>query len=205
MRLLSFVLELIFPRTSDATLAASANPELLHALLDTKRIPATDPPTATLLPFKHPTVAALVRSAKYRGDTRAQALLGAMLSEYLETALPGAVIVPIPLSPRRVRERGFNQCERIAREALRERRDARFSLETGLLSRTSETEHQARLGRRARLANLHGAFSSRTLDPAISYVVLDDVITTGTTMREAIAALRRAGAVHLYPVALAYA
>lgn len=186
-------------------LAASATPEMLRALLDTKQLPTTDPLTSALLPFKHPTVAALVRSAKYRGDERAQALLGALVSEHLEKTLPGAVIIPIPLSTRRLKERGFNQCERIAREALHKRRDARFSLETGLLTRQSESEHQARLGRKQRLRNLRGAFLSQTCDPAIHYVVLDDVITTGTTMREAILSLKRAGAVHLYPIALAYA
>lgn len=205
MSLLSYLVAFVFPETADRKRAASASEDALRKRIAERDIRATEPVTRALLPFRDPLVAALIREAKYRENERAIALLGSTLSRYLESALPGAIIVPMPLSARRLRERGYNQCEAIAREALRARHDVRFSMRTDILARVKDTGHQARLGRTSRLSNLSGAFAADVPDPRVRYLLLDDVVTTGATMQEAIRAMKLAGATDVFPLALAYA
>src|SRR5207247_484756 len=109
---------------------------------------------------------------------------------------PGAVLVPIPLGARRLRERGYNQSEHLAR-AL----GARWSLpvRADLLARRRETTTQTALTPVARLANVAGAFEARNM-AASALVLVDDVFTTGATLAEAARALSQAGAVRITAV-----
>jgi ComF family protein len=119
-----------------------------------------------------------------------------------EIALPGrdaAWLVPVPLGRRRLRERGYNQSERLARAlAHRWRRPV-----VDLLTRVRETATQTALTPQARLANVAGAFEmrneecgmrndGRSLNSAL--ILVDDVFTTGATLAEAARALEQAGA-----------
>jgi ComF family protein len=106
----------------------------------------------------------------------------------------GAILVPVPLHPRKRRERGFNQAALLA---------DRFAQAGGaaavrtLLRRTLDTSTQTRLDRRERQENLKNAFAladSRTIEPDSRYVLVDDVFTTGATLNACAAVLRRAGA-----------
>jgi len=104
-------------------------------------------------------------------------------------------IVPVPLHPRRQRERGFNQSLELARELIR-RAPERMSLTLHpLLKRVKQTVRQAQLDRRERLTNLTSVFalkSSRPENPesGVGILLVDDVITTGTTVSECASALR---------------
>jgi ComF family protein len=109
-------------------------------------------------------------------------------------ALPQWVL-PVPLAPQRLAERGYNQAWELARRAARAlgcRAHAR------LLDRPLPGSHQAELGLVQRRANLRGAFvprASRRVSLHGQHVaIVDDVMTSGATMGEAAAALRRAGA-----------
>jgi len=104
-------------------------------------------------------------------------------------------VLPVPLAPQRLAERGYNQAWELARRVARSlgcRADAR------LLDRPLTGAHQAELGLAQRLTNLRGAFvpkPSRQVSLHGQHVaVVDDVMTSGATLREAAAALRRAGA-----------
>lgn len=107
-------------------------------------------------------------------------------------ALPAATLVlPIPLSAQRLRERGFNQSLEITRH-LPGRRQYRVCART--LVRTRHTQRQSELPLAERLANLRQAFAvTRPLDGQ-HVAVVDDVMTSGATLFEAAAALHRAGA-----------
>jgi ComF family protein len=110
--------------------------------------------------------------------------------------------VPVPLGKERRRERGFNQVEEIARRVAKE---LGITIDTALLERVRETASQVSLPRRAREENMRGAFSAaHPANPSYTYIVLDDVITTGATLQAAIDALRAAGAQHIIPLALAH-
>lgn len=102
-------------------------------------------------------------------------------------------VVPVPLHPLRLREREFNQAERLARAlALR----LGIPLETRWLQRSAPTLTQTRLSRQQRLANVKRAFRLRpgTVLQGKSCVLVDDVLTTGATTSACAAALKRAGA-----------
>lgn len=119
-------------------------------------------------------------------------------------AAPGPAperIVPVPLHPRRLRERGFNPAALLARWIARERR-CRF--DAALLRRVRHTTSQTGLGRSARRANVRGAFQvrPRARVPAIVWLV-DDVVTTGSTLVECARVLRRAGVKHVVAVCVA--
>jgi ComF family protein len=112
------------------------------------------------------------------------------------------VVVPVPLHPRRLVERGYNQSALLARPVARDL-DARF-LPRALL-RTRETDPQAKLDRGQRLSNLEGAFAvHRARDVERRRVlVVDDVRTTGATLRACARALREAGALEVRTLVVA--
>lgn len=120
-------------------------------------------------------------------------LFAALLAERLRTEPPPDCILPVPLHPSRQRERGFNQAIEIARPLAREL-GCRLDLETCI--RTRATPPQTRLSARARRRNLRGAFIL-TRPPARRIALLDDVMTTGSTLNELARLLRRGGAEHI--------
>jgi len=201
------VFDFIFPPRADELLVRSARYEHLSRFVQPELIETIRPHAVALASFSEPLVRALVREAKYHASTRAQELLGRMLCEYLvelsTDTFETVVLVPMPLSPARMRERGFNQCEVIARYALTHG-EVPVTLDASILARVRDTEHQARLSRAARLRNVVGAFeATRDLDPDTTYLLLDDVVTTGATLAAAAKALRARGAKRILPVALA--
>jgi len=139
-------------------------------------------------------VAALVHAIKF--DARPN--LARAYAEVIAGALPArwrrpALVTAVPLHPTRLRERGHDQAAAIG-EALADEIGAAFS--PALLVRVRETRAQSSLGPRERRRNVRGAF--RVAHPAWvrgrSVLVVDDVLTTGATLSEAMAVLRAAGA-----------
>ena len=120
----------------------------------------------------------------------ADGLIGAIVRHGSTGARPDLVI-PLPLAPRRLAERGFNQSSLVA-ERVASTLGIRFEAR-GML-RVRETPPQSGLSRQARLKNVRGAFDcSKRLD-GMRVAVIDDVMTTGATLSEAAKALKKAGA-----------
>jgi ComF family protein len=148
-----------------------------------------------------------VRRFKYparglRGLDPAAEAVALHLTRRLAAGLPGGApdaVVPVPLHPRRLRARGFSPAALLARVCAREAR-ARFA--PVLLARLRDTPSQTGLARAARRRNVAGAFAARAASPARVWLV-DDVVTTGSTLAEAARALRRAGAREVIGVCLA--
>lgn len=111
-------------------------------------------------------------------------------------------IVPIPLSPARMRERGFNQAELIA-SALAGISSQASGITTDLI-RIKDTAHQTMLGREQRHTNIEDAFAWQGDRLHGSVLLVDDVVTTGATLAEAARVLRAAGARHVWALTLAY-
>jgi ComF family protein len=110
----------------------------------------------------------------------------------------GGLLVPVPLHPRKLRERGFNQSALLA-EALAAAAGGGACL-AHLLRRTVDTPTQTALDRPGRRANLKNAFAlaaRRRLDPRQHYILVDDVFTTGSTLDSCARVLRRAGCLNL--------
>jgi len=128
-------------------------------------------------------------------------LAGALVGPHADARLADEdwVMVPVPLHPRRLREREFNQALELARVAGR----LTGHQVVTVLRRTRYTTGQASLRRRDRLANLRGAFRLRTGWPwgpqpaeavaGRAVLLIDDVFTTGATMQECARVLRREG------------
>lgn len=193
-------LDAIFPPRMRALRARIVSYDALVPLSRAIRIASVDPPAFSLLPYRHPLVQAAVTEAKFNDARHAQDALGRIFADFLQALAPNEpyVLVPVPLSRQRKRQRGYNQAERICRAA-------RLPLETALLARARDTPPQTGLGGKARRENLKDAFAARKPpDPYTLYIVVDDVITTGTTLAAAAAALRAAGAQRILPVALAH-
>jgi ComF family protein len=116
------------------------------------------------------------------------------------------LVVPVPLHSTKLRQRGFNQSELIARAALKVNSSAgRFQLSLGLLERRRETKSQIGLSQHQRGKNIRGAFVvTRPREVAGREVLLvDDVFTTGTTVSECARILRCAGASQVYVATVA--
>ena len=106
-----------------------------------------------------------------------------------------SIFVPVPLHPARLRERGFNQSEQIAR-MLVHCVDGTAGIEK-LLVRSQYTKSQTRLNRSQRYQNVKNAFAlapDSVLNPNKSYIIVDDVFTTGSTLNACARVLRKAGA-----------
>ena len=111
------------------------------------------------------------------------------------------LLLPMPLAPRRLAERGFNQALLLARQLDRDK------VETQLLLRLRETGSQSALDRRARQANVVGAFGVEPLRASEvrgkAVLRVDDVMTSGASLHAAAKALRQAGAQRVSAVVLA--
>jgi ComF family protein len=114
------------------------------------------------------------------------------------------VVVPVPLHPRRLAFRGYNQSGLLANAFAR--RIGRLCDETSF-ARIRDTEHQSRSSGDERRENLKGAF--RVVDPSRirgrTVILVDDVMTTGSTIDECSAALLEGGACKVIPFVLAKA
>ena len=115
-----------------------------------------------------------------------------------------ALLLPVPLSDQRLRERGYNQAWEVARRVAR---TLRCPADPHLLLRVKDTPHQLSLPRARRAANVRGAFA---VEPrrahelrGRSVTLVDDVMTTAATAAEISTVLKQAGAaeVHLWVVA----
>jgi ComF family protein len=138
----------------------------------------------------------LVRRLKYHGELAHARVLATLLagriSENGRGALPDA-IVPVPLHPERYRERGFNQAFELAR-VIGRLLDLR--VDDGLCRRARATQDQTQLGAAERRRNLRRAFALTRADAAVPrrVAIVDDVLTTGSTVEELARVLRDHGA-----------
>jgi ComF family protein len=148
-----------------------------------------------------------VHALKYGGLPRIAGDLAARMAHVSLPDASDALLVPVPLAAARMRVRGYNQSEHLARQlAHRWRRPVRQ-----LLIRTRDTATQTALTPAARLANVAGAFAVRNAEvgtrnssaltlPRSTFVLVDDVFTTGATLAAAARALQDAGALSIMAV-----
>lgn len=213
MRFLDTILQIVFP---DRCLACGeSGSELCPKCLSD--FPMAERKSADwifpLYDYRHPPAKKALWSLKYKGRKRLARVLGQALYEKIAEEISdisilqnfaSPLLIPIPLSPKRKRERGFNQSELLCREILavhqeRLHPENNFILEIGnnILIKPKETEHQARIrDRKARLRNIIGSFTATNQDrlSGRNVILIDDILTTGATLSEARRVLKEGGA-----------
>jgi len=181
---------------------------------------ATDAPipeACSIFYYKDERVFHLVWSIKYKKSLKGASLAGHALFRILRSfrsVMPDnmrILIVPMPITKARRRERGFNQCELIADAIERLDPEKRFLFAHDLLIRVRHTSRQTLKDRRERLKSIQDTFAvnekalpSRSDLEGYFVVVIDDVITTGSTIRDAVGTLRRAGFKNTYGLSFAH-
>lgn len=139
----------------------------------------------------------MIHSLKYRQGLFLIKDLKIILKKlpHLKALIQGATLVPVPLHPTKLRERGFNQSKSFAKVVHGVFKDATTIEE--LLIRKTYTGTQTKLNRKKRIQNIQGAFELAPqikLDLNKKYILLDDVFTTGATLNECAKVLKSAGA-----------
>ena len=183
--------------------------------------------TLGIFAYKNRLVSRLVWSIKYKKSEPAVKIAGFALKKVLSALLytegisgviPTTVIIPMPITRRRRRERGYNQCELITTEISKYVNEGiPILFKNDLLLRTHHTSHQKYKDREDRLELGKGIFK---VDDAaltallekigekdtgnIRFIVIDDVITTGTTIKEAIETMKMSGLKNVRGLALAH-
>lgn len=155
--------------------------------------------------LKHPpafdrTVAALVYAfpldrliprLKYQGRLAIAPALGNCLTQAVTNHPPPDRLIAMPLHATRIRERGFNHATEVARETAKQ---LGVPLDTTSSQRIRDTPPQMGLKYDARRRNVRGAFKCSGNVKGLHIAVVDDVMTTGTSLDELAATLKRAGA-----------
>ena len=158
-----------------------------------------------LFQYKNKIARNAIWEIKYRGNKKIVSRFSKLLYEFIINEVSDEIsfsnfnnplLVPIPKSKASLREKGFNQSELIVKEISRIDESKNFEMSLDSLRKIKETAQQSKLKNRAeRLKNLIGCFSADSEKVRGRCVILiDDVITTGATMKEASKTLREAGA-----------
>ncbi|NLJ40363.1 MAG: ComF family protein [Clostridiales bacterium] len=149
----------------------------------------------------------LIHRYKYGGEKYLSMPMSRWMTKGLKTRnWSFDFVVPVPLHPARLRERGFNQSQLLA---SRISRDAGVPLLDKGILRIKNTPHQTKLNRQERLQNLKDAFAVREKDRALGTIqgktllLVDDVYTTGSTVGKCTDILLENGAADVYVITLA--
>lgn len=147
----------------------------------------------TYAPYTHQgAIRYLINQCKFNGTYKNTRVLGLLLANYLRkqnVTLP-ELIIPVPLHPKRYRQRGFNQTLEIAKIITRE---LSIPIDNDCCQRIKNTDHQISLTAKQRQQNIKGAFQAIKTPNARHIAILDDVMTTGATTNELAKTLRETG------------
>lgn len=146
----------------------------------------------------------LLSQFKYAGDQSLKKVMGEIMSRTLQDqrldGLTFEAVIPVPLHPHREREREFNQARLLAEEIAGR---SPFPMKD-LLCRIKPTLTQVHSDRQKRIENLKGAFALKKKQALCgNYLLVDDVLTTGSTLDACAKVLRDAGADGVWAVTIA--
>jgi ComF family protein len=213
-RILSRLLDVILPKDPGVvaleTLALEGNLCLLSKASDLPRSYMK-----SLFQYKDPRVRTLVWQIKYAGNRKLTCAVATLLSEEIISFFEEKsgftsknwLLVPIPASKKHLKEKGFNQTDRIARAIIETDAHAFVKYAPNLLVKIRETDAQVTIKNRTeRLLNLKNTYETRGKETltGTNVFIIDDVITTGSTMLEARRALISAGAKEVICLAIAH-
>ncbi len=139
----------------------------------------------------HDVLPYLITTLKFKRQFKNARLLGYLLANYLQkTAELPELIIPVPLHKKRFRERGFNQSLEISKSLSRH---LNIPIDTNSCLRIKNTRHQIELPAKQRHSNVKNAFKVKQAIKADHIAIVDDVMTTGSTVNELAKTLKRSG------------
>ena len=144
-----------------------------------------------IAPFVYaPPLDRLIKGFKFNKRLEAGRLLADLMADFLEPVARPDCLLPVPLHPNRLRERGFNQALELARPLAKR---LAVPLQATALQRVRDTPQQAQMTLGERQRNLRGAFILHEKLKARHVAIIDDVMTSGSTVDEVARVLRTAG------------
>ena len=154
----------------------------------------TSPPAfdETFAPFvHHATIRYLIINLKFNKHYPTARLLGYLMAEHFQkTAEKPECIIPVPLHKKRYRERGYNQSIELARIIAKH---LKIPMDSQSCYRSKDTLHQVGLNAEQRRENIKAAFGVKPSFNASHVALVDDVMTTGSTLNELAFELKKAG------------
>ena len=150
----------------------------------------------------------LILALKYQRGLFVLEDMGAVLASNPEAMdfVAGAVLVPVPMHARKLRDRGYNQSQLWAEQMVKVMAGRGVGV-APLLERVQDGESQTAYDRRTRQTRMKNAFAPRggaAINPDQRYILVDDVFTTGSTLNACARALRNAGAVSIDVITFAH-
>lgn len=136
-----------------------------------------------------------IHQFKFNGKVGLDRPLGRLLEQAIASDLKVDLVVPVPLQQKRLQQRSYNQALLLAKEIARSRK---LPLNNNLLVKVRETESQQGLSAGDRVKNLQGAFQLQENLSGQKILLIDDVMTTGTTVAACSQVLIEGGAVEVY-------
>lgn len=146
----------------------------------------------------------LLHKLKYRGREEVGVFMGKLCAQAFSPEIKADLLVPVPLHPRKQKERGYNQSAAFARGFSE---ISGVPVDAGLLRREKYTLTQTGKSKFERVAGMQGVFTVRPgVDPdSLEIVLMDDVLTTGATLEACVAALVEKGCRNLHIITIAAA
>lgn len=217
MNLFEIILDFIFPPSKDAQKVSHTTAEdVAHTAKrasDDQGLESDD--IFPIFDYKDETIRTLIWELKYKRNQKSISILGKILSDELLAILAdlrtwknfnNPILIPLPLSKERQRERGFNQTLLLAQE-IKKYVENTIELKPELLSKIKHTDTQtSQSSKQERMNNLKGCFQANNseLIKNRNVILLDDVITTGATIHEARNTLLKAEAKRVIAVTVAH-
>jgi len=134
----------------------------------------------------------LIQGLKFNNKLSYARLLGKLMAADIAHSCSERpkLIIPVPLHPQRLRQRGFNQALEIARPIAQQ---LAIPLDTSSCQRIKATTEQSSLSAKQRISNIKGAFKVKSNIAASHVAIIDDVMTTGNTVAELTRVIKQAG------------
>lgn len=212
-RYLNIFFDILAPRRENFILVEKITEDTVHEL---ERAPNVEnmPWIFPIFHYKDTRVRALIWELKYRQNTTPLDTLGKILYEEIMATISDITIfnadakfllIPIPISTSRRIERGYNQSEYIAKSIIQYDNERLLVYAPQWLQKTKDTEIQSKsASRQERMKNLIGCFEANPGVEGKYIILIDDVVTTGSTLSEARSTLLSAGARDVFGFTIAH-